>query len=104
MLLLILFVGYLASCAAQTTSSAFSTAGTSTTTPAPFTGVNPSSTVVTPTQSANNVVALFEAAVRSNQELNEVTLALVMNQIRQTILLIQPQANFSLTLKNITRV
>ncbi|TDH06037.1 hypothetical protein EPR50_G00128400 [Perca flavescens] len=88
MLLLILFAGCLATCAAQTTNSFPTVQATS---------------VVAPGLNAN-VVAFLQAAVTSHYALNETTIGPALLQLYTLIQDLQPSVNVRVTVKNITRV
>ncbi|KAL7386387.1 hypothetical protein ABVT39_007637 [Epinephelus coioides] len=98
MLLLILFAGCLASCAAQTTSFP------SLVTEAPFSEPIQATSVQPASDPADNVVAILLTAVQSYHELNETTVGPVLHQLYTMIEQLRPDLNFSLSVKNITRV
>ncbi|CAB1444070.1 unnamed protein product [Pleuronectes platessa] len=94
MLLLIVLTAGLASGAAQSIS------------PAPFS----SFTSGTPTAETpdsvltNNIVVILQTTVQSNRELNETTVAPILTELYEIIQQGQPDRNFTLTVKNITKV
>lgn len=104
MLLLILFAGCLASCAAQTTSFP-STMGISTTgTMTPFPqSVQTTADPHTP-DSTSNTVAILQTAVQSIGELNGTATAQILNELQNIIQKLGQNATFSLNIKNITKV
>ncbi|KAM7401012.1 hypothetical protein PAMA_005287 [Pampus argenteus] len=106
MLLLILFAACLIACAAQTTSPPLisSTAGmptmqmTAFTQPLQVTSVQPSP------DAKDDVLAILQTAVQSYRELDETNIAPVLNKLYSIIQQLQPDLNFTLTVKNITKV
>ncbi|KAF1383529.1 hypothetical protein PFLUV_G00132830 [Perca fluviatilis] len=92
MLLLILFAGCLATCAAQTTP-----------TPVSLTQSVQATSVVAPGLNAD-AVAFLRAAVTSDYELNETTIGPALLQLKTLIQHLQPGVDFMVTVKNITRV
>ncbi|XP_037642485.1 classical arabinogalactan protein 7-like [Sebastes umbrosus] len=143
MLLLILFAGCLASCAAQSTTTTPPPPTTPTTTPPPPTTptttppppTTPTTTPPPPTTppttpppttttifppsslgtrsttiqstsvgsvsaSGDDVVAILLASVQSDLELNETTIDLILQELHN----LYPNLNFTLTVKNVTRV
>ncbi|XP_078120590.1 uncharacterized protein LOC144526802 [Sander vitreus] len=103
MLLLILFVGCLVTCAAQTTNS-FTTDMSSLTSPFPSPTESVQATsVVAPGLNAD-VVAFLQAAVMSDHELNETTIVPALLQLYTLIRQLRPGVDIRVTVKNITRV
>ncbi|KAM3604212.1 uncharacterized protein V6R79_007889 [Siganus canaliculatus] len=87
LLFTVLFAGCLAVCAAQTSSIAA---------PSPQT---PDST-----QQQYNGLAFIQAMVQSSLELNETSLHPILAELHSIISQNHPDLNFSLTVKNITKV
>lgn len=96
MLLLILFAGCLASCAAQTTP------GPSFTTHFPQT-VQTTADPQTPV-STSNTVAILQTAVQTTGVLNGTATAQILNELQNIIQRLGQNATFSLNIKNITEV
>ncbi|GAA6222566.1 coiled-coil domain-containing protein 39 [Lates japonicus] len=104
LLLLILFSGCLASCAAQTTSFPFFTEGMSPMETTPLTQSIQATTVLPSSEPVNNVVAILQTAVQSSRELNETTVTPLLIKLHDIIQQLQPGLDFGLTVKKITQV
>ncbi|KAM7379037.1 hypothetical protein PAMP_004612 [Pampus punctatissimus] len=104
MLLLILFAACLMTCAAQTTSFSSSTTGMPTMQMTAFTQPIQVTSVQPLPDTDDNVVAILQTAVQSYRELNETNFAPVLNKLYDIIQQLRPDLNFTLTVKNITKV
>ncbi|KAM8726831.1 uncharacterized protein AB9X84_000745 [Acanthopagrus schlegelii] len=102
MLLPILLAGCLASCAAQTTF--YPSFAIPDVLPSPSAQPIKATSVLPTSEPKDNVIVILQAAVQSSRELNETTIAPVLNRLYSIIQKLQPGLNFSLTVKNITRV